>query len=98
MTDVQLSDASMKQLEQEVKERRKMIGIISKTYCTKCYKLDAVYVSSSVMDGSTECEECYINRRATELSRTIENIKKVRLENVRKYFTTKRLARDQEDT
>lgn len=98
MMDVQLSDASMKQLEQEVKERRKCFGLVSKTYCTKCYKLDAAYVSTSVMDGSTECEECYINRRATELSRTIENIKKVRLENVRKYFTTKRLARDQEDT
>ena len=98
MIDVQLSDESMKALEQEVKERRKLVGINSKTYCTKCYKLDALYVSSSVMDGSTECEECYINRRATELSRTLENIKKVRLENVRKYFTTKRLARDQEGT
>lgn len=96
--DVQLSDEALKQLEQEVKERRKCFGLVSKTYCTKCYKLDAAYVSTSVMDGSTECEECYTNRRAMELSRTIENIKKVRLENVRKYFTTKRLARDQEDT
>ena len=79
---------------QEIQNRRKMIAVCSKGYCSKCGNRDALYTVSFVADGSSECEECYKNRRAKELSETIENIKQVKLQVVRKYFKDR--SRNQE--
>lgn len=75
---------------QEIQNRRKIIAVSSKGYCSKCGNRDALYTVSFVADGSSECEECYKNRRAKELSETIENIKQVKLQVVRKYFKDRR--------
>lgn len=84
-----LSDENIGRLMQEIQNRRKMIAVCSKGYCSKCGNRDALYTVSFVADGSSECEECYKNRRAKELSETIENIKQVKLQVVRKYFRSK---------
>lgn len=87
----ELSDKYMEKLQKEVNNRRKMCGMVSHTYCTTCFKTDAKYVSSDVMTGRTECEECYIKRRANELSCEMENIREWRLQTVKKYFNSRKL-------
>lgn len=41
--------------------------------------------------GRTECEECYIKRRANELSCEMENIREWRLQTVKKYFNSRKI-------
>ena len=66
------------------------------TYCSKCRNRDAMYVITSIMDGASECEECYAKRMYEELSSqitqdNIAEIKNERVQNVKNYFQRKRL-------
>lgn len=80
----------MSQIQELIMKRRKYLGISDHSYCTKCKKVDARYLTFSVVDGSTECEECYAKRMYDELVPQIEEIKKERAKNVKEYFQRKR--------
>lgn len=85
----ELSDENIRNLINDLKHRREFIGTHMKGYCTSC-RQDAMYIQSDIMTGATECEECYKKRKIAEITATIENVKAVKLQNVREYFKSKR--------
>lgn len=88
---------AMNKIQELIMKRRKYLGISDHSYCTKCKKVDARYLTFSVVDGSTECEECYAKRVYDELIPQIEEIKKEKAKNVKEYFTKKRLQLSQKE-
>ena len=85
----ELSDENIQNLIKDLKHRREFIGTHMKGYCTVCRK-QSEYIQSDIMTGATECEDCYKKRKIEEITSTIENVKAVKLQNVREYFKTKR--------
>lgn len=86
---------AMNKVQVLVLGRRKYLGISDHSYCTKCQKLDARYLTTSIMDGSSECEECFIKRKYKELSPQIteedsKGVKEQRAQFVKEYFTKKK--------
>ena len=82
---------AMNKIQALVLGRRKYLGIAYSGYCSKCQNIDARYLTSSVVNGSTECEECFINRKYSELAPQIteedsSEIKDQRAQTVRDYF------------
>lgn len=86
---------AMNKIQALVLGRRKYLGIAYSGYCSKCGQLDARYLTASVVDGSTECEDCYAKRMYDELQVQItesdsSEIKAERAQIVQKYFQRKR--------
>ena len=80
---------------QELMIRRRKYAFGQHTYCSKCRNRDAMYVITSIMDGSSECEECFIKRKYSELAPQIteedsSEVKAQRAQTVKNYFTKKR--------
>lgn len=58
-------------------------------------QLDARHLTASVVDGSTECEECFIKRKYSEIAPQITEdgiteVKNQRAQFVKNYFTEKK--------
>lgn len=91
---------AMNKIQALVLGRRKYLGIAYSGYCSKCGNIDARYLTTNVVDGSTECEECFIkrcfiNRKYSELAPqiTVEDsseVKAQRAQIVKNYFTKKK--------
>lgn len=86
---------AMNKIQALVLGRRKYLGIAYSGYCSKCHNIDARYLTASVVDGSTECEECFINRKYSELAPQITEedsteVKTQRAQFVKDYFTKKK--------
>lgn len=86
---------AMSKVQALVLGRRKYLGISDHSYCSKCQKLDARYLTCSVVDGSTECEECFIKRKYSEIAPQITEsdsteIKEQRAQFVKEYFTKRK--------
>jgi len=86
---------AMNKIEALILRRRKYLDVAYSGYCSKCQNLDARYITSSVVDGSTECEECFIKRKYSELAPQIteedsSEVKEQRAQTVKNYFTKKR--------
>ena len=86
---------AMNKIQALVLGRRKYLGIAYSGYCSKCCSLDAMYLTASVVDGSTECEDCFINRKYKEIAPQIteedsSEVKAQRAQTVKDYFTKKR--------
>lgn len=88
---------AMNKIQEVIMKRRKYLGISDHSYCTICHNIDARYLTSSVVDRSTECEECYAKRiykglaqQITEsdskLQHSSTEIKEQRAQTVRDYF------------
>ena len=65
------------------------------TYCSKCRNRDAMYVITSIIDGSSECEECFIKLKYKELAPQIteedsSEVKALRAQTVRDYFNKRK--------
>ena len=87
---------AMNKIQALVLGRRKYLGIHYSGYCSKCQNIDARYLTASVCDGSTECEECFIKRKYSELApqiteEDITEIRNERVKNVKEYFQRKKL-------
>lgn len=86
---------AMNKIQALVLGRRKYLGISYSGYCSKCQNLDARYLTASVVNGSTECEECFIKRKYSEIEPQITESdssedKKQRAQFVKEYFTKKK--------
>lgn len=78
-------------------ERRRYCGISYSGYCSKCQNIDARYLTSSLVDGSRECEECFIKRKYSEIAPQIteedsSEIKAQRAQTVREYFRIRKCS------
>lgn len=76
---------------------RRNLCIAYSGYCSKCQNIDARYITASVVDGSTECEGCFINRKYSELAPQIteedsSEIKAQRAQKVREYFRIRKCS------
>lgn len=88
---------AMNRIQAMVIGRRKILGISYSGYCTKCRNLNARYLTSSAVDGSMECEECFIKRKYSEIAPQIteedsKEVKEQRAQTVRNYFAKRRTA------
>lgn len=82
--------------------RRKYLCIAYSGYCSKCQNIDARYLTASVVDGSRECEECFIKRKYSELAtgnlapqiteEDSSEIKAQRAQKVREYFQIRKCS------
>ena len=86
---------AMNKIEALILRRRKYLDVAYSGYCSKCQNLDARFITASVVDGSTECEECFIKRKYSELVPQIteedsSEVKAQRAQTVKNYFTKKR--------
>lgn len=88
---------AMNKIQALVLGRRKYLGIAYSGYCSKCQNIDARYITASVVDGSTECEECFINRKYKEIAPQIteedsSEVKAHRAQKVREYFKSRKCS------
>ena len=86
---------AMNKIQALVLGRRKYLGISYSGYCSKCHNIDARYITASVVDGSTECEECFIKRKYSEIEPQIteedsSEVKEQRAQTVREYFRNRK--------
>lgn len=86
---------AMNEVQEAVMKRRQLIGIADHSYCSKCHKEYARYLSVSLLDGSTECEECYAKRIYDSVKGQItesdsSEIKAERAQVVKQYFQVRR--------
>lgn len=82
---------------QELMISRRKYAFGQHTYCSKCRNRDAMYVITSIMDGTSECEECFIKRKYSELAPQIteedsSEIKAQRAQTVRDYFRKRKCS------
>lgn len=86
---------AMNKVQELVTLRRKNVGL-GHSFCSKCRRPDARYVTTDLWNGTSECEECYAKRMYEELAHqitqdNISEIKNERVQNVKNYFQRKRL-------
>lgn len=82
---------------QELLISRRKYAFGQHTYCSKCRNRDAMYVITSIMDGTSECEECFINRKYKEIAPQIceedsSEVKAQRAQTVRDYFKARKCS------
>lgn len=85
---------AMNKVQELVTLRRKNVGL-GRSYCTICHNPDARYVSSDLMTGRTECEECFAKRIYKALESNITEsdtteVKEQRAQFVKEYFTKRK--------
>jgi len=88
---------AMNKIEALVLRRRRYLDVAYSGYCSKCQNIDARYLTASVVDGSTECEECFIKRKYKELAPQIteedsSEVKAQRAQTVRDYFMRRKCS------
>ena len=85
---------AMNKVQELVTLRRKNVGL-GDAYCSKCRNPAARYVTTDLWNGTSECEECFIKRKYSELAPQIteedsSEVKAQRAQFVKDYFTKKK--------
>lgn len=88
---------AMNKIQALVLDRRKKIGVESpykNCWCTKCHNAGK-YLVWDIVNETSECEECFIKRKYSELAPQIteedsSEVKAQRAQFVKDYFTKKK--------